>query len=134
MGVLSGDQMSHVYSLTSRECDNTNRVIETDKGRGSSPSTGVLRSSRRAAASAGIGNSLTLRSKSIIVAYDGASAVSVQAATSDTHSREKRKPQVPTEREGKRCDTHKCIIHDVQSFSGSKSVDPSVTGNLQSIY
>lgn len=107
--------------------------MEIDSGRGSSPSEGVFRSSRSAAASAGMGNSRTFRSSSMIVAYDGASAVNIPAATSDTHSNANRNPHVPT--------VGSVVSHRIshktchaQSFSGSSSDAPSVTGNLQSMY
>lgn len=59
-------------------------------------SGGFSTSSRMATASAGIGNSRNLRSSSMMVSYEGASAVSVFDATSETHWRAKRKPQVST--------------------------------------
>ena len=63
---------------------------------GGSLSGGVSMSSWSAAASGGMGNSRTLRSRSMMTSYGGVSAVSVFDATSCTQLSAKRKPQCST--------------------------------------
>ena len=65
---------------------------------GGSLSGGVSKSSWKAAASAGMGNSRTFRSSSMMVSYVGASAVKVFDATSATHVSANLNPHVSTVR------------------------------------